>query len=744
MNENGGSEIWTAVSAGRHVLVRGQAPTAPADWSVVEIRCDDPLTTTGPLEAARSRVEAMLRGTARAVGRPSRKASARAPRSRASRRVLGEDAPPAAEAAFVEACNRLARESTHPSALLLRALDRSDEATVRALVHILEQPEWLVLPVVAHVGAADALPELERAVRAAGGTVVTSTASEAVSESQPAAWDWRAIPPASLEVLRAGAAIGPLFEVGLLARLLELPVHTVLARLQEAADLGAPLIDRGEGQLSLPESVVAALRASMLPSLLAAWHERIAELLLTARTDVPSAAPAAESPSRESAPGAAAPQRPAAMDVLPITGPEDAYVDMFSAPSAPAAPPHAEAAAAPRRSLPDARWSAAAPPAPESQDEARAAAHLAAGGRVEAAVESYLAAARRLSDEGDPRRARWMVEQATTLLEQIPARTTQALLRSRAHLLQARIQWYGSGSSGEFHLQDAMHSVEAARRTLPEEVPPALVAELATLYAGIAYDLGDLPALQGALEELTAASRMLLAAGEALEAARLLNDQAAINLRLGDPLQAVNLLTRSRQLFEQVHEGAPDDPMGLEELAATDHLLARVPLHAALRPGREEEAISRAFDHARNAESLFENLGRRRELGRLWETMARLELARGNTGAAAEQLSRAIEVQQALGDATGLARSAAAYCDLLVATKRPADALSPLADSIALNYEKGSRIGLAFNRRALETLKSALTASSPSTHATVQALEQRVTNAERLLGRAALPEPALR
>ena len=91
--------------------------------------------------------------------------------------------------------------------------------------------------------------------------------------------DWRTLPADVLRVLRAGAVLGTTFEAALVARLLEEPLSLVLEKLQEATDAGVPLVDRGEGQLTWPAPLVAALQQSTLPSLLRFWHARLGELL---------------------------------------------------------------------------------------------------------------------------------------------------------------------------------------------------------------------------------------------------------------------------------------------------------------------------------------------------------------------------------------------------------------------------------------------------------------------------------
>ncbi len=253
------------------------------------------------------------------------------------------------------------------------------------------------------------------------------------------------------------------------------------------------------------------------------------------------------------------------------------------------------------------------------------------------------------------------------------------------------------------------------------------------------YDVGDQPSLQAALTALVNASQTLLDAGETLEAARLLNDQAAIHLRLDNPAQAVGLLNRSGELFERLRQQRADEPVAVDELAETYHLMARVPLHARMQPNREAEAIERALAHAQTAERILSDGSNPRRLGRLWETMARLQLARGDLEAASERLSQATRLQQRLGDAIGLARSAAAHAELLVRAGRPEEAVSALANSIALNYQNGSPMGLAFNRSALTQLRARLAPGAAGLQQALRELEDRLTAAETVVGPTAAP-----
>src|SRR5262249_39684413 len=152
-----------------------------------------------------------------------------------------------------------------------------------------------------------------------------------------------------------------------------------------------------------------------------------------------------------------------------------------------------------------------------------------------------------------------------------------------------RLMWQAAGPDGSFTLAGALEMLDAAKALLREGDPADLRAQISSLIASVCYDIGDASSLDRALAELTDASRALLAEGNAVGAARLLNDQAAVYVRMGDPLRAVHLLGESRKVFEQ---RAKSDPVTMIELAETDHLFARIPLNVGARPGREADALS--------------------------------------------------------------------------------------------------------------------------------------------------------
>jgi tetratricopeptide (TPR) repeat protein len=668
---------------------------------------------------------------------------------------------------LVEACNRLAERTNGGAVLVFEAIDAADTATVETLTHILRRSGWLRLPLLLTVhgplqGPVAELINLMHQTSRDGGIIEIEAEPPTGATSDTFAWT--ALPPDVLRVLRAGSVCGTTFDAEVIGRLLDEPLGSVLERLQRAADAEVPLADRGEGRFSLPPNAIAALQNRILPSLLSFWHARLGELLRGARLVGSTAAPMhSEEGMLGDEPSSAAP--------APISSQTDQRVDMPTAdlhaprpaanyaelfePGGSPEPPHQAVQEAATSAGADIRPQPVTPPwstggsAPTSHtlaDQTRAAAHLQAAGRTEAAVEQYLAAVREAASHGDARRAYNLAVQALQVLDELPTSPRRALLRTQLLLESGRLQWHGALVGAPFTLQEALRSLEAARSSLPDEAPPDIVGELAATTTGVCYDLGDLDSLQHALAELTEVSRRLLAAGEPLLAARLLNDQAAVYVRLGDPVRAIHLLEESRKLFEGRLRAQPDEAVAVEELAETHHLLARLSLHAPVRPGREADAYAISLEHAQAAEQAYQRFGQHLPLARVWETMGRLELQRGQFAAAQERLSAALTLQRQLGDVIGLARSTAALADMYGSMGRLEEALALLADSITLNLEKGSPMGLAVNRRALEVIAhTAAQAQSPAAEQlrnAVAEVERRLVQAETVLGRVELPGEA--
>ncbi len=369
------------------------------------------------------------------------------------------------------------------------------------------------------------------------------------------------------------------------------------------------------------------------------------------------------------------------------------------------------------------------------EDEARAARHLAAAGDAEAAIERYFEAMQKAAAAAVYPNAVAHAQAALQLLDRLPPSETRRLQRVQFQLEAGRVLWHGAGPDDSFTLQGSLRVLESARTSLHAGDPAELVADVAVTIAGILYEIGDIQSLTRALDELSFASRALSEGGQPRAAARLFNDQASVYIRLGDPVRAAHLLTESRAVFE---EASKTDAIAMVEMAETDHLFARILLHVPARPGREDDALSLGLDHALASERAFHRLGSPREAGRVLETMGRIELRKGRLGRAADRITAAVKIQESIGDVVGLARSTAALSEVMAAGGQPREACNLLADSIVLNYEKGSPLGLAFNRQALGALAKSESAN-PEVALLLDEIEKRLHGMEEKLGRIPIP-----
>ena len=368
-------------------------------------------------------------------------------------------------------------------------------------------------------------------------------------------------------------------------------------------------------------------------------------------------------------------------------------------------------------------------------DDARAARHLAAAGDSEAAVDRYIEAMSRAAAAAAYPNAVAHARAALQLLDRLPATEERRLQRVQVQLEVGRVLWHGAGPDESFTLQGALRVLESARTSLHAGDPAEIVAEVAVTIAGILYDIGDLASLQRALDELSNASRALSEAGEPRAAARLFNDQAAVHMRLGDPVRAAHLLTESRNVFE---EASKTDAVAMAEMAETDHLFARILTTVPARPGREDDALALGLDHALAAERAFRRLGAPREASRVLTTMGRIEARRGRLTRAAERITGAVKLQESIGDVIGLARSTAALSEVLAEGGQIREALHLLADSLVLNFEKGSSLGLAYNRRSFEALAHTDAAREQAAELLAE-IETRMLAMEEKLGRIPIP-----
>jgi tetratricopeptide (TPR) repeat protein len=780
MEDTSVDQLWQRLLKGQPTALVGLSsgePPASLNLSLLRVSCDGPRTTLGPLLAARRKAEIILDLHTPLIDQTRRRLVVGL-----RRRFLGDLPAREEEVSLVEVWNRLAQQAPRPVALLFDAVDAADKPTLEVLRRIVSRPGWLKLPLLLvfrtpdPTGAAGALLE---ALRTAAGpeSVVqaphppTAPPSPAAAPadrapspavSEPSAAALTALPPDVLRILRIGAVLGSGCEVELVAAVLGTDPLLVVDALQRAADAGVPLEDRGEGRIYLPAPVIEALRASTLPSLSLLLHRRVAALLMKPPASEERVERAPE-PELASEPARAVPQtddlaaeppaRETAADALEDETVERKggwpYAEIFAG-TAIDPEERAPAVASPQpKEAPRPRLAVTSPTS-VSADAARAAGHLAAAGEIEASAERYLAAAQQAAAMGATAQAMSHGKTALQLLADLPDSRKRRLLRIAVLLEFGRLQWHAAGpanaANGEprstatrpdetFTLAGALEVLEAAKSGLRPDDPTEIAAAASSLIAGVCYDLGDLRSLERALDELSSATRLLLGAGDATGAARLLNDQAAVYVRLGDPVRAAHLLGESRKIFE---ERAAKDPVAMIEMAETDHLFARIPLHVPARPGREEDALSMGLDHAIAAERTYQRVGDGRELARVWETMGRLELRKGRLERASQRLAAAAEIQTQIGDLVGLARSTAALSEVLAANGRYRDALSLLGDSVTFNSEKGSPIGLAFNRRALDALVRT-PAVSKEAGAALSEVRSRLLAAESELGRLTLP-----
>ena len=719
--------VWQRILAGdTTVFVGAELPAVPDDAPLTRIRivCDRP-GSQSPLDEAREAIMVLLGEATSTWERAVEDATASALR----RRMLGDVASRSVDAEFVAACNRLRQEAAGVAVLVLEHVDHADEGTLVALTEIVQVAGWLELPLLLHFsrrptdGPARALVDaLQR--RFGSESIV---AREPPAQGHAPAFDVMTLPPDVLRVMRVAALVGPTFEVDLVARLLDVPPGVVLEGLQRAADLGAPLADRGDETFAIASEAVAALQSRMLPSLRAHWHRRLADLV-SRETPAPD-----RDPPRPVPPASAnTPGDPSGSD----------YGELFEASGTIDTPTEPEPDPPPpsnvrERAANDHEGSLLA------GDPARAARHLFAAGDRQAAVARYLAAIQQQARRGDPRRALLMAREAEELVRPIAGTPLGKLLQARLSLEVGRVRWHVAGMGPDYTLRRALQSLEDAHALLPSNAPASDVAAIASAIAGVCYDLGDVKSLERALVELTRAAQALQRAGDAVGAARLLNDQAAVHLRAGDPVRTTHLLRKSREVFESLRRQDPDDRVVSEELAETDHLLARLPLRAQLKPGREEHAYALALGHARAAEASYRALGKPRPVARVWETIGRLELARGRLEDAAKRLDEAARLQRRTGDFIGLARTASALSAVYAEAGSPVDALALLGESIGLNLENGSPLGLAYNRKAVETIEAAVASSGgdvrPGLRNALSAVARRLEAAEATLGRVTIP-----
>ncbi|MFT5680875.1 MAG: tetratricopeptide (TPR) repeat protein [Myxococcota bacterium] len=629
----------------RIVAVVGAAvETAPSPWRAVRVHCGGPQSTLRPIQEAIRRIDTLT----------GERAVWSAGRLRRGLRgtLLGEQAE-SGLGAMVASLNRLSQGDT-PRAIIFERIELADAATLGVLRQLTDHPGWL-RPVLVLTLAQEPTDAVLSAILANA-----ERDGPAVAEPEPVTI--ASMPAEARRSIRAAAIIGAGFELSLLSELLELDPIRVLESLQAAHDAGVILEDLGEGRFQMAPEVAAALTTELLPSLRQAWHHRLAALIHPPEDRVLVSPPMGETVDVE-------PEGEAKLAELDVVDVEPVSIERT-----------VEVAA------------------PQDTGRARAAAHLGAAGEVVAAVEEYLAAAGEVEPIATHSAVAWGEEALALVAALMPERTD--LLR-RIRTVLGAIKLAGCSPHGSFSLGDALADLEVARSLLDARTPPDQHADLLALLAAAWYDRGDSASLKLALSGLTGAMKIRSESGDVIGAARLLNEQAAVWIRIGDSARASKLLRESRRLFSRLSH--PDAAI---ERAETDHILARLPLHARSRAGSADAAITRALEHAAEARQGYARLGNIREIARIDETVGRLELSRGALSAAKTALESAITTQRRIGELTGLARSTSAMAEVLRLSGRAEEALALLTTSIQLNAARGSILGLRLNREGLAALSS--------------------------------------
>lgn len=751
--------VWKRLGRGEHVVLEGTGAIPrpdPAELRLVIVDCEAFPGPRGPLEEARRRLDQALSAP---LPPPFADARARALSLGLRDNLLGGPAERLDLARYFQAFVSVPRAGGAPLALILRGVDRSDPETLELLASWV-RADAPKLPLLMSFETDPRSPAAQRLFEHLSRVLPPEAFLRlgALDEPGPASSlgpVLRELPAPMLEVLRAAATLGDRFESEVLAELLDLEELAVLSTLQAAVDRGLSIQDRGHGLFRFDSRLAHALRESTLPSLSRAWHERLARLFgglpapLPTHAEPPRDADArAEAPAPKQKPLATPPAERVARPEPRASAPRDG--DFFAIPTPGVRPLdprqdewyrrlETELQSAPVSSVPQSSVPARGLQQPREDmagpaaSQPRAARHAEAAGLWDAACEQHLAAAESASRAGSHHAALEHSARARMIAEQLGNADRVRRAEIVSLLVTGRARWQSRGVGPEGSLPAALDALMSCRALLAPSDPPELRAELGTLLAGVQYDIGTPESLEHALREMTQSSQLLLDAGRPLDAARLLNDEAAIWVKLGDPVRANHLLSRSREVFSKV---ANSYPPARVELAETEHLLARLLLHATARPGREQDALQLGIEHGRAAEEAYRELNDAQQLARVWETLARLHLRLGRLDVAAELLENARRVQEQLGDGVGLARSSAAAAEVLAEAQDYPRALDRLSDSIELNAEKGLRAGLEFNLASLRHLERRLPSDMQRA---ARALERRLSEALGASREASMP-----
>jgi hypothetical protein len=750
--------VVDALIEGRAIATSEALPrdlSLPRGLIALRVRCGAEGRPLGPWRALAARAAELL-------GEPTARDDASGRDWSLRQRMLGRVPGGDRAGEILRRLARLAAAAPRGLALVFDDVDRADEPSRLLLARLLERPG--ALPVGLALAFSDARsPEARalstRVAAAFGEAAVLADVSPATATATATAApeDLAArVDPEVLLTLRAAAVVGDTFAVDDVSALRDTSVVRVLEHLQRARDLGVAFEDPGDGTLRWSSELASAIRAQVLPSLARAWHRRLAgravapsPAVLAPKVDRPAPdapAPVVDPPA--SAASAAEPVEEPVRRAPPREGhhlPRVPIVarpeEVFEAPTTPRPESLATAPAAPVTPV------VVRPPeaARAEADHVRAARHLVAVGDLEGAARQLFEAAREAASMGLAAQALTQGRDALALLAELPANEGRRALRAELLLTLGMLQWHGGGAGADFSLAAARATLLEARAAVRATDPAALRGAIAAAIAGVAGDSGDITALDEALAELNETTRSLMAEGAALEAARLLNDQAALLLRAGDPVRAAWLIQQARGVFAQRVEALDAaalarDPSPLAELAETDHLYARLPLHAPARAGRAADALALGREHGLAALELYRRIGDPREVARVLVTLAELELKADHPHRVRELLGEALQLQESIGDVLGIAHASGVFAELEARLGSFSEAIRRLGDAVAFHVDKGSALGVAMARRAfVRVVTAARGAGDPAALAAVEAFAEELARAEELVGEARLP-----
>ncbi|NUN15259.1 MAG: tetratricopeptide repeat protein [Myxococcales bacterium] len=725
------NQLWKRISSAQHTVIVGPPPGAPPQETglrVIRVACDRHGGPLQPIREAQEKVDGIvgwpihLLGTATDTLRRGLRES-----------LLGENQSTDDADRLAQSLARLASRSPRRHVVIFDASDTLSAPAANVLGRLLRVPGLVSVPLV--FSARQVIPGspfatlIDQLVAVLGNEAVIQIPDQTTNLDKNTDVV-NALPQEVRNTLRMAALIGDGFEAEVLAEALGVSLVDVLLRLQVAVDAGVPLDDSGEGVFHFGQGLRQSLTTSLLPSLQRLMHLKIAAVFTgpeaQTKTDtragntrnVTDTEPATEVdflPSNDERQLEADDGKTQTAvtreqnEFLMQNGSNGAVDDVQQTRTT-----EPRTTAFVKRSEDEFDFEPAPPrkgaamratEIPRPGKHGRAAEHLAAGGEDNAALTQFLQAAHRALFMGNPIDGIVYSQRALALLDGMTQTPQHEALRAEALLLLAQGQFEAPVHETRSGLADALSTVQSALTLFEEAQDVEKTAASLSLSARIHYEIGDSASMEAALAELTRAIELLAAAGNPLGAARLLNDQASVFLRIGDPVRAYRLLEQSKETFLA---RANDDPIAMVELAETEHLIARLPLHVAARAGKESDSVRMGLEHAEAANQRYARLGMDREAARVWETMGRLHLLGGRATDAVPLLEKALRVQIELGDVIGMARTVEALATGLAAMGRTSEALDLLGESIELNLMKGSPRGIAYLNTTFEKVTEEL------------------------------------